>query len=77
MANPPFGDSSKDPKLPTYSTGSWNFNGDNLDDSASNPTGSTLAKMQIRGLGVGTSNADWNNGTFANTVPKAFPGLQS
>ena len=78
MANPPYGDSSKDPKMPTYATGTMSkISTDKLDDCATVPTGSATS-MLMRAGGVGTSNADWINGTLnQNVTPKAFPGLQS
>ena len=74
-----------DPSIPTYATGQMSFNNDVLNDSSSLPTGSTTAGggvnakfAQHRTRGVGTSNADWDNGGLSgNILPKAFPGLQS
>ena len=78
MSNPPFGDSTKDPKTPTYAAGTiWNTIGDTNSDGTLRAFTSTAATTQLRAIGVTTSNADWTNGTHANVVPKAFPGLQS
>ena len=79
MANPPYGDSSLDPTMPTYSTETFVLNSDfNVDDAmqAFNSTASTNV-YQVRAIGVRTANADRNNGTMANVAPKNFPGLQS
>ena len=79
MANPPYGDSSKDPTMPTYATGTTSLmSTDKLDDCAKAPTGTSMCVSTLRAWGVGNSNADWNNdGLSGNVVPKAFPGLQS
>jgi len=79
MANPPYGDSTKDPSMPTYATGTLALmSTDKLSDSATAPTGSTSGFVNIRSVGVGTMNADHINWALSgNVLPKAFPGLQS
>jgi hypothetical protein len=78
MANPPYGDSSLDPAMPTYAAGTiWNTLNDTNSDGATIAFTSTGSTTQMRAYGVKTSNADHTNGTHANVVPKAFPGLQS
>jgi hypothetical protein len=76
MANPPYGDSTLDPSLPTYAAGTIWKNAEILMDSAKTPvpTGSTAI---VRSSGVGTTAMDFNNGTHENRVPKDFPALQS
>ena len=79
MAKPPYGDSSLDPKMPTYATGTLGLNNDVLDDCAKAPTGSTqLSGSVCRDSGPGTYNAEWDNGCNSyNVAPKKFPGLQT
>lgn len=70
-----------DPSMPTYATGTISLmSSDVLDDCAKTPTGSSSkVTIGLRSIGVGTTNADWNNDALSgNLVVKAFPyGLQS
>lgn len=67
-----------DPSIPTYSAGTIALmSTDVIADSSTNTTGSTTALVQLRGIAVGTSNADWNNWALSKGTPKAFPGLQT